>query len=709
VYSRDRRTGVTADVSAACAAAGFTIAQLSSAEGRAVLVTLTGDKQSNRLGGYLLRVELPTSCEVRRWGIQPGRPAWTIARYGARCLYFGVGRKGCLIQSALDEDIKIHAAYHVSLCKEKRQKRTCTAAAKSDWTSMTLADGELQSTLSRRDALEAYAKLRGLASTYIPGDAWATRDTVDGGIKHRTPAPHRLGTFKLGQRAGQKFSDFFHWSDRLKTPKPRQCSAPEVLRKVRSGALQVPEGEHVLTYVRHNSAAFSVNQFPTWIAKDMVSMLGARAVLDPCAGWGDRLGGFMSAGCVRSITLIEPRRSACQAYKDEHAAAASTTQLTLIPGCAEVELARLEADTFDLIMTSPPYYNTELYLQSPGDGEQAHSKFKSLEDFKTGFLAVLLQESARLLRPEGVLALNIDNSAEAPRLCEFVLDQAPKYGLHAAGTLGIRKRCGTCEPIYLLTQSDNLQRVRGIFAPTAVPALPVPVVRTHGEYLVVRDDLLPGGTKRRGLMAYVQQHSEYTEFVYASPCEGYAQLGLAHACHDLGRQATVFVPERSTRGLHTLSQQAERLGAKIIQVRHGRQSNLKFRAEEYCRATKGAHLVAFGCDHPVVIAAIKEAALSVPLKKAPTEVWCVASSGVLTRSLQAAWPHVKHYAVEIGHAPTREQLGEATVFKSTYEFSQDCPEAERPGFESSVTYDAKAWSILQERASPGALFWNVGK
>jgi hypothetical protein len=49
------------------------------------------------------------------------------------------------------------------------------------------------------------------------------------------------------------------------------------------------------------------------------------------------------------------------------------------------------------------------------------------------------------------------------------------------------------------------------------------------------------------------------------------------------------------------------------------------------------------------------------------------------------------------------------VFKSTYEFSQDCPETERPDFESSVTYDAKAWSILQERASDGALFWNVGK
>jgi hypothetical protein len=28
---------------------------------------------------------------------------------------------------------------------------------------------------------------------------------------------------------------------------------------------------------------------------------------------------------------------------------------------------------------------------------------------------------------------------------------------------------------------------------------------------------------------------------------------------------------------------------------------------------------------------------------------------------------------------------------------------------AKITADAKAWSILQERASSGALFWNVGK
>ena len=36
------------------------------------------------------------------------------------------------------------------------------------------------------------------------------------------------------------------------------------------------------------------------------------------------------------------------------------------------------------------------------------------------------------------------------------------------------------------------------------------------------------------------------EWVYASPREGYAQLSLAYACHDLGKKATVTVPEGKT-------------------------------------------------------------------------------------------------------------------------------------------------------------------
>lgn len=49
--------------------------------------------------------------------------------------------------------------------------------------------------------------------------------------------------------------------------------------------------------------------------------------------------------------------------------------------------------------------------------------------------------------------------------------------------------------------------------------LPKPVIEEISGILVVRDDLLPGGTKRRALEKLVEPGREY---VYASPAYGYA-------------------------------------------------------------------------------------------------------------------------------------------------------------------------------------------
>lgn len=52
-----------------------------------------------------------------------------------------------------------------------------------------------------------------------------------------------------------------------------------------------------------------------------------------------------------------------------------------------------------------------------------------------------------------------------------------------------------------------------------------PVIERFGKILVVRDDLVPGGTKARVLPDLLRGGQEY---VYASPAYGYAQIALAH-------------------------------------------------------------------------------------------------------------------------------------------------------------------------------------
>lgn len=56
--------------------------------------------------------------------------------------------------------------------------------------------------------------------------------------------------------------------------------------------------------------------------------------------------------------------------------------------------------------------------------------------------------------------------------------------------------------------------------------LPKPVVEEHSGFLIVRDDLLKGGTKMRAIMPLIES-SLASEFVYASPAhiKRHASLG----------------------------------------------------------------------------------------------------------------------------------------------------------------------------------------
>lgn len=235
--------------------------------------------------------------------------------------------------------------------------------------------------------------------------------------------------------------------------------------------------------------------------------------------------------------------------------------------------------------------------------------------------------------------------------------------------------------------------------------LPKPIIIEHEGITVVRDDLLDGGTKRRAFNIYIESFPEIKEWVYASPRQGYAQLSLAYSCKDLGKRATVTVPQGSR---YWLTNEAEKLGANIIEVPMGFLTNIQSKARKYMEKTEGSSLIPFGGDHPIIIEAMKNVALSLDIEP-PKEVWTVMSSGVLSRGLQLAWPNAKVYGVQIGHNTTDREMGRAVSFRSKYKFQQECKEKDRPPFPSSLTYDSKAWEFIKKSASKGSLFWNVGK
>lgn len=233
--------------------------------------------------------------------------------------------------------------------------------------------------------------------------------------------------------------------------------------------------------------------------------------------------------------------------------------------------------------------------------------------------------------------------------------------------------------------------------------LPDPILEEHDGFTVVRDDLLPGGTKRRAFLPYISSKPDIEEWVYASPRFGYAQLALAYICKDLDKKATVIVPKGKRSWL---TDKSEALGANVIEVPMGFLTHCNSVAEKYTTTHKKCSLLPFGGDHPIIVEAIHRVASKLPIN--PTEIWTVISSGVLSRGLQKTWPHAKFYGVKIGHNTTQREQGKAIIHNSQYSFAQECKIAERPPFPSSLTYDSKAWTFIKKFGAKGALFWNVG-
>lgn len=227
--------------------------------------------------------------------------------------------------------------------------------------------------------------------------------------------------------------------------------------------------------------------------------------------------------------------------------------------------------------------------------------------------------------------------------------------------------------------------------------IPEPAIAKHEGIFVLRDDLLPGGTKRRALPVLLAGNAQ--EYVYTSPVYGYAQIALAHTAKAAKKRVTIFCAARRVKHPRTL--EAIAAGANVIEVPCGYMSVVQKHARDYCPVFNSDRLLLpFGLDTPVFINELAGIARSLPIR--PTEVWTVVGSGCLSRALQLAWPRAAFHAVRVGAEPN---AGRAKLYVAPEKFEQDARLP--PPFPSCINYDAKAWRFIQAHARPGALFWNV--
>jgi 16S rRNA G966 N2-methylase RsmD len=142
-----------------------------------------------------------------------------------------------------------------------------------------------------------------------------------------------------------------------------------------------PYASEIVRSLSFTNGLGKVTMYRPLMARNVVSYFKAKSVLDVCAGWGGRMLGTTSLGV--SYTGIEPCTKTfhgLQAIRDE----LNLPNVTLMHETAE----QAELQTYDLALTSPPYYNLEVY----SDEETQSITSKTYKEWINTFLEPVIKK-----------------------------------------------------------------------------------------------------------------------------------------------------------------------------------------------------------------------------------------------------------------------------------------------------------------------------
>jgi SAM-dependent methyltransferase len=248
---------------------------------------------------------------------------------------------------------------------------------------------------------------------------------------------------------GFRIVNAFHpqmWSARVRGRSPLQTFHDDrVLRKSLRRAITMWPGRrcwspHCIRMLMGLQNRSRVANFRPTVARSLIAHYTPEggAVLDFAAGFGGRLLGALTLPVT--YTGIDPARLQIVGSRKMAASLAGRThgRAHLHQGCAEDRMKKLPSKSFDLVFSSPPYFNLEKYSS---DTTQSRLRYPQYESWKQGFLLEVLTQSRRVLKEGGRLAINVGNLQRYP-----VADDTLAIG---------RSLFGDPETIHYLCMSSN--------------------------------------------------------------------------------------------------------------------------------------------------------------------------------------------------------------------------------------------------------------
>ena len=205
--------------------------------------------------------------------------------------------------------------------------------------------------------------------------------------------------------------------------------------------------------------------FMPMYAKSIYEYFGATKILDPCAGWGDRMVGALASTCVKRYVGFDPNKRLAQGYKKmqadfgyhletedsakSHCRFSSNYEIYSLP--FESGECFLKEEKFEFAFKSPPFFDYEEYSdENP-----------TYQNWYTEFYEPLFKLTENHLIDGGLFAIHIDDTS-AGNIRGFLLNrvgQITKFKVF--GIIGlVGGKSGKIRNVFVFQKGDPARRPR---------------------------------------------------------------------------------------------------------------------------------------------------------------------------------------------------------------------------------------------------------
>lgn len=159
------------------------------------------------------------------------------------------------------------------------------------------------------------------------------------------------------------------------------------------------------------------------LSKTVYDLYCGKRVLDPFMGWGDRMIGALASKCVEYYCGFDINQDMKDNYK-------SIVEFCDKPGtkvdiniCDFLE-AKLPSESFDLVFTSPPYFDFEIY----GEWDKVDTMYSNLQDWVQKFLTPVMKMCYTATKKDGILAIHIGDTYRTKGIGKMLCDIMKQLG-----------------------------------------------------------------------------------------------------------------------------------------------------------------------------------------------------------------------------------------------------------------------------------------